>query len=340
MKKTKSKSKKISKPYGKLILISIGLISAGFLFLSAFPEVEPVETTMPERREEEKRKEEKDEVIRLAFVGDIMLNRGVLFRAENENDPALPFRKIKDRLHEPDIMFGNLESMISDQGFDQGGEFSFRAPPKMMEGLILADFDVMSIANNHSFDWGVDALTDTEKRLEKEGIVPVGGGLDAYEPKIIEKNGQSFAFIAHTGLGASGWVPTDNTPGVALYDEAELRRSIEKVKGKVDAVIFSIHYGIEYETKPSQNQIDISKNAIDMGADLVIGHHPHVIQPVEEYEGGIIAYSLGNFVFDQDFSEETMEGLLLEVDFKEGEIVNFEKEVVPMNQNFQPHIDN
>ena len=267
-----------------------------------------------------------------------MLDRGVLFQARSHNDPAFPFRKIKSRLHEPDILFGNLESMISDQGFDQGGEFSFRAPPKMMEGLVLADFDVMSIANNHSFDWGVDALTGTKERLKEENITPVGGGLNAYDPQIIESKDQSFAYIAHTGLGAPGWAPTESTPGAAWYDESKLRKAVEEVEDEVDAIIFSIHYGIEYETEPSQNQINISKNAIDMGVDLVIGHHPHVIQPVEEYNDGIIAYSLGNFVFDQDFSDETMEGLLLEVGFKDGEITNFEKEVVPINENFQPYI--
>ena len=268
-----------------------------------------------------------------------MLDRGVLFQARSQNDPALPFRKVKERLKKADVLFGNLESMISDKGSDQGSQYSFRAPPKMMEGLVLSEFDVLSIANNHSFDWGVEALVDTKKRLQEEGIIPVGGGIDAYEPRIISKNNYRFAFIAHTGLGAPGWRPTENTAGVAWYDEEELQKSIEKVKGEVDAIIFSIHYGIEYQTEPSQNQIDISKNAIDMGVDLVIGHHPHVIQPVEKYNDGIIAYSLGNFIFDQDFSEETMEGLLLEVNFKNGEIASYQKEVIPINENFQPYLD-
>ena len=99
-----------------------------------------------------------------------MLDRGVLYQANIENDPALPFKKIKERLKQADILFGNLESLISDQGINQGGAFSFRAPPKMMEGLLLADFNVLSLANNHSFDWTINALLDTKDRLEKEKV--------------------------------------------------------------------------------------------------------------------------------------------------------------------------
>ena len=269
-----------------------------------------------------------------------MLDRGVLYYAEKHNDPAFPFRKIKSYLNESDLLFGNLESMVSDKGFDQGGPYSFRAPPKMMEGLLLADFDIMSIANNHSFDWTVEALIDTKERLKEEDIVPVGGGLDAYSPQIIEVDGNSIAFIAHTAVGAPGWAATETTPGVAWYSQEKLRKAVGEIEDEVDTIIFSIHYGVEYQTDPNQNQIDISKNAIDIGVDLVIGHHPHVIQPVEEYENGLIAYSLGNFVFDQSFSEETMEGLLLEVKLKDGEILDYKETTVPINNSLQPYLPN
>ncbi len=266
-----------------------------------------------------------------------MLDRGVLHQAEKRADPALPFRKIKDDL-QADILFGNLESVISDKGFDQGGPYSFRAPPKMIEGLTLAGFDVLSIANNHSFDWTVDALVDTKERLKSEEIVPVGGGLEAYSPKVVKKKGYKFAFIAHTAIGSPGWASTETIPGVAWYSEEKLKEAIEEVKGEVDLIIFSIHYGTEYQTEPNQNQIDISKGAIDAGVDLVIGHHPHVVQPVEIYKDKIIAYSLGNFIFDQDFSEETMEGLILEVVVSNGKIVGYEKIETKMNSYFQPEI--
>ncbi len=266
-----------------------------------------------------------------------MLDRGVLYQARLHNDNLFPFRKIKPRLEEADLLFGNLESVISDKGFDQGGPYSFRAPPKMTEGLAFTGFDVVSLAHNHAMDWTVEALMDSRERLRKVGIKSVGAGLDAYEPVYIELGETTVSFLAYTTLGAPGWRPTENTPGVAMYDEGKVKSGIEKARKEADLVITSFHYGIEYETEPSQNQRYISKKAIDTGADLVIGHHPHVIQPVEEYKGGIIAYSLGNFIFDQGFSEETMRGLLLEVWIRDGEIVDWEKEVVPMNEYFQPH---
>ncbi len=281
--------------------------------------------------------ETSEEKIILGFVGDIMLDRGVLLHAEKNEDPTFPFLKVKERLQKPDILFGNLESMISDKGSDQGGAYSFRAPPKMMEGLILADFDLLSVANNHSFDWGGEAFADTVERLSQAGIKAVGGGLEAYSPVFVESGTQTIAYLGYTTLGAPGWVPTEAVPGVAMYDDERMKQGIaEAEQAEADIIVVSIHYGIEYQPIQSPEQERISRLAIDEGADLVIGHHPHVIQPVEEYEGGIIAYSLGNFIFDQGFSEETMEGLLLEVEIMDGEIVGWEKEVIPMNQQFQP----
>ncbi|MGM0439093.1 MAG: CapA family protein [Patescibacteria group bacterium] len=274
----------------------------------------------------------------LAFVGDVMLDRGVLYQADIKNDPALPFRKIKDRLNQADILFGNLESMISDQGHNQGSAYSFRAPPKMMEGLVLADFDILSIANNHSFDWTINALLDTKDRLEKENIKALGAGKNPYSPVIIKEDETSFAFIGHTAVGAPGWAATETSPGVAWYESEKLKAAIEKAKEKSDIIIFSIHFGTEYETTPNENQKQIAREAIDMGADLVIGHHPHVTQPTEEYKDGLIAYSLGNFVFDQDFSKETSEGLLLEVKIKDGEIIDHREINTVINDQFQPTI--
>ncbi len=265
-----------------------------------------------------------------------MLDRGVLYKAKQNSDYRFPFLKIKDRLSEADILFGNLESMISDKGHDQGGPFSFRAPPEMMEGLIFAGFDVLSIANNHSFDWTVRALVDTKERLQAEDITPIGGGLTAYDPKVIEKEGEKIAFLGYTAVGSPGWAATETVPGVAWYTDEKMIEGIKKANELADLVVVSIHYGVEYQKEPNAEQKRISKLAIDSGADLVIGHHPHVIQPVEEYGGGIIAYSLGNFIFDQGFSEETMQGLLLEVMIKDGGIIGYEKEIIKMNQSFQP----
>ncbi len=264
-----------------------------------------------------------------------MLDRGVLHYTRLNNDYGFPFRKIKERLRKPDILFGNLESVISDKGFDQGGPYSFRAPPEMIEGLILADFDVLSLANNHSFDWTVEALTDTEDRLKEVGITPVG---TSYSPIMIKQEETTVAFLAYTALGAPGWAVTEDTPGVAWYTDEKMLEGLREAK-EADITVVSIHFGVEYQKEPSEEQRRIAELAIDNGADLVIGHHPHVIQPVETYKDGIIAYSLGNFVFDQSFSEETMRGLLLEVKISDKKIAGYRETVVSINESFQPFLD-
>ncbi len=274
----------------------------------------------------------------MGFVGDVMLDRGVLLQTRSQGDYRFPFLKIKEDLEKFDILFGNLESMISDKGANQGSIYSFRAPPETMEGLVYAGFDVLSIANNHSFDWGINALTDTKERLIKEKIVPVGGGLSAYDPVFLNEKDTIIAFLAYSAVGAPGWATTESVPGIAWYSDERLEEGIKIAEADSDIVVVSIHYGEEYQKSPNEEQIRISERAIDLGADMVIGHHPHVIQPVIEYKEGIIAYSLGNFVFDQAFSEETMTGLLLEVKIKDGKINSYNPIEVRINDYFQPTI--
>lgn len=274
----------------------------------------------------------------IGFVGDIMLDRGVLAQIRHNKDYRFPFLQSKDYLSKFDILFGNLESVISDKGYRQGSIYSFRAPPKTIEGLFYAGFNILSIANNHSFDWGVEALLDSKDRLTREGIMTTGGGFSAYEPVFIEKDQTTFGFLAYSTIGVPGWATTETVPGIAIYSDKKLQEGIVKAKERADLIIVSIHYGKEYQKKPIKAQEEISKKAIDWGADIIIGHHPHVIQPVVEYNEGIIAYSLGNFVFDQNFSEETMTGLLLKVEIRDKKIITFDTITVKINDRFQPTI--
>ncbi len=284
---------------------------------------------------------EKRDEITLYFVGDIMLDRRVGEVMERKSDYTFPFLKIKKELNKADILFGNLESMISKEGYRQGSIYSFRADPRSIEGLTLAGFDLLSLSNNHSFDYGVNALMDTKRRLEEVDIVPLGAGLkeEAYSPYLMEKKGTTFAFLAYTLLGAPGWEAKESVPGISWYREDLMKEGIEEAKEKgADLIIISFHYGEEYQKEPSSSQKEVSKIAIDAGADIIIGHHPHVIQPVAYYKEGLIAYSLGNFVFDQDFSKETMEGLLLKIKVREKEIKEVEEKIIKINHLFQPEI--
>jgi len=281
-------------------------------------------------------------IITLIFVGDVMLDRGVKYMIEKygQGDWKFPFLKIADYLNEADILFGNLEGPISDKGVKVGSIYSFRNDPKAIDGLTFAGFDILSVANNHIFDYGREAMEDTFLRLKSAGIDYVGGGFsenEAYFSVIKEVEGAKVAFLAYTNLGTSYWSAKGDQSGIAWLEEEKLRENIKEAKKLADLVIVSMHFGEEYSS-PTPEQEYFAKLAIDSGADLVIGHHPHVIQKIEEYKEGYITYSLGNFVFDQGFSEETMKGLMLKVLIKNGKIQELTPIEIKINNFFQPEI--
>jgi len=276
--------------------------------------------------------------ISVVLVGDIMLDRGVEYMIEKYGggDFKFPFSKIADYLNKADIVFGNLEGPISDKGIKVGSIYSFRAEPKAIEGLKFAGFNVLSIANNHTLDYGKTALEDTLLRLKEAEIDPVG--IDS--PIIKEIKNTKIGFLAYTNLGSPYW-------GISWADWdnlEEIEKEIKETKEKSDILIVSLHAGEEYQKEPTQFQIDFSKMAIEAGADVVVGHHPHVVQESKKYpstssgQAGWIFYSLGNFVFDQSFSKETMQGKIVKVLIKNGKIENVIPIDIKINSNFQPEI--
>ncbi|MDP2664981.1 MAG: CapA family protein [bacterium] len=282
--------------------------------------------------------ENKKELV-LLFAGDIMLDRGVEFYVkENGGDWKFPFLKIAGFLKGADLVFGNLESVISDKGEKQGSIYSFRADPQSMEGLVSAGFDVVSVANNHSMDYGAEAFLDSIQRLKDANITPVGFN---HEPVIVEVQGTKIGFLAYTEQGSPLWDNPQAPASVTWMDGSRLSQLMEEVEAAklaADIVVVSFHFGDEYQTKPNATQELLSKTAISAGANLVIGHHPHIVQSVEQYQTGWIAYSLGNFVFDQGFSKETMEGLLLEVIVQEKKITKVSPRPIHLNYLFQPSL--
>src|SRR3989344_4823240 len=259
---------------------------------------------------------EREREYRIIFVGDIMLSREVGRQIKINSDPRFPFLKIADFLNSGDLVFGNLEGPISERGKNQGSIYSFRADPQTVHGLKFAGFDGLFLANNHIFDWGEIALIDTIDTLKNNGIQTVGAGKEyksANEPVIFEIGNSTIGFLAYTNLYPEGLKATVESAGVSFFNLGFIEDQIAELERRVDLVVISLHWGEEYENKSNDNQKRIAKELIDSGADVVVGHHPHVIQEVENYNNGWIAYSLGNFVFDQSFSEETMGGMALEV---------------------------
>ncbi|MFA5999739.1 MAG: CapA family protein [Candidatus Paceibacterota bacterium] len=280
------------------------------------------------------------EPVEIAFLGDMMLDRGVR-SSVNKNyngDYSKLFSKM-GILKNFDIVFANLEGTASDQGKDIRNLYSFRMDPSVIPALRGAGIDILSMANNHVGDWGRDAYVDTLARLKENEIAYTGGGQnieEAKQPTIIEKNGKKIGFLGFSDVGPTYMKATENEAGVLLASNPDFDTIIRNAKKQVDYLIVSFHFGDEYKTKHNERQETLAHRAIDNGAKIVVGHHPHVIQDTEVYNNGYIAYSLGNFIFDQYFSSATMEGMLLKLKINADGSMTAQKNTVKLNRVFQP----
>ncbi|MBZ5514873.1 MAG: CapA family protein [Acidobacteriia bacterium] len=254
----------------------------------------------------------------LLLVGDLMLSRSVGARMQSANDWTLPFQQIAPTLAAADLAYGNLECPISNTGRNRHHLWSFRADPRVIEGLKLAGFDVLSLANNHVDDWGHPALLDTQRRLREAGIRTVGAGandLEAHYPVLVDLGGLRIAFLAYVNVEPKESTAAPDRPGVAWLEPERVFADIRFARPLADLIIVGLHWGVEYAARPSRDQTELAHQMIDAGADLVVGGHPHVVQSLEQYKGRWIAYSLGNFIFDQH-DPPTHRGLILKVSVK------------------------
>jgi poly-gamma-glutamate capsule biosynthesis protein CapA/YwtB (metallophosphatase superfamily) len=253
----------------------------------------------------------------LFFAGDIMLSRNVGTAIVREGAADLPFQKTKDAVRRADISFANLESPFNDEGPRRTEGLVFKAEPDAVDGLTAAGFDILSTANNHSYDQGKNGITYTLDWLRQHGIKTVGTGLDCHDGVIMEANGIKFGYLAYSyaAFNDGGRVPD---PLVCDWNDLDqVKSDIAALKPQADFVIVSSHMGAEYKREPEPANAAAARATIDAGADMFIGHHPHWVQTIEEYEGKYIFYSLGNFVFDQMWSQDTREGLGVKVLFKD-----------------------
>jgi gamma-polyglutamate biosynthesis protein CapA len=260
---------------------------------------------------------------RLLFGGDVMLSRGVRSQILAAHDPALPFRKIAPLMCAADIGFVNLESPFSDRGPYHESGLIFHAAPGTIAGLNLAGVSIASTANNHARDCGPHGIEFTVSWLRSHGIAPLGSSESealTHRGVVLVRHGIRFGFLGYTFDQQNGnWRDID--PRIALADTGVLCKDVRAFRRQADVVIVSMHSGVEYAPKPNPAQIAFAHAAIDAGAMLVIGHHPHVVQPQEEYRGGRIFYSLGNLVFDQYQREATQHGQIVEISFLGAQII-------------------
>ncbi|NTV44532.1 MAG: CapA family protein [Candidatus Yonathbacteria bacterium] len=317
--------------YGKAAIISFVIVFAVLSIRSTVA----VSPTSSERVKEVRKKKTV-----LVAVGDVMLSRMVAQRMR-AHGPDYPFSKVKDILLSADITFGNLETPIVEGRTIVKNEMTFRADTTAGGALARAGFDIVSLANNHTTNFGPEGLLSTFQNLSKASVAYVGAGKnreEAYAPTYIEKNGTTFAFLAYTyAPDTYGFGSSPNLPGIAGMNIVRMREAVLSAKETADVVVVSIHAGDEYVFSPNDTQKEFARAAIDAGASLVIGHHPHVLQPMERYHDGVILYSLGNFVFDQ-ITRETQEGVITEVTFEEGMITDISHTPVLIEDLCRPRI--
>ena len=238
-------------------------------------------------------------VVRLLMAGDVMLADGPGQTIANGGDPLALFDAA---LHSGDYTLGNLELPVATVGKPLESKiFSFRADPQVMR-VLKGRFNALSVANNHSGDYGQAAFLETLKHLETAGIEQVGGGrnlAEAHRPLWIRQNGLAIAVLAYNEFKPRSFEAGPDWPGVAWSEDDRVVADIQAARrAGADVIIPFMHWGWERERQPTDRQRQLARRMIDAGADAVVGGHPHVTQGVDTYKGKLIVYSLGNFVFD------------------------------------------
>ncbi len=257
--------------------------------------------------------------ITLVAVGDVMLGR-TLGEGVLRDGHLYPFEEVADILREADVTFANLESPLSEGGTPAAKDFVFLGPPQAAQGLAEAGIDIVSLANNHALDYALEGLAETRAALEMAGVAYVGVGdseAAARSPVIVERKGIRLAFLAYvntppdsgSGFDASSTAAGSDRAGVAWATVEAVAEDVAAAAKEADVVIVSLHTGDEYRESANELQVALAHAAVDAGASLVLGHHPHVLQGVERYGEGLIIYSLGNFVFDFDQVDFAQPGL-------------------------------
>lgn len=254
--------------------------------------------------------------------------------------PVYPFEHVLSQLKRADILFGNLECALLPEGSNvhDYDAIQMKGETRHIKGLAEAGFKVLNFANNHCMQHGEESFRGTVHLLEQNNINYCGVNYDNHligKPLVVELNTIKVAFLGYSLR------PRQYFERNPLYSEGNTESIVQDVidvKGKVDFVIVSLHWGDEFIERPSPEEISIGRRLIDAGTDLIIGHHPHVLRGIENYKQGVIIYSLGNFVCDMVWDNRLRESLIFSCDITKHGIENMELTPVFINDNFQPEI--
>jgi len=293
----------VKRPILKYILVLFGLaaiIFCAYVYIFKNNGQKFVEITSSQKDNIQQQSVEPFEPITVLFVGDMMFDRKVEVQLQ-ENGFYYPFEKIDNLLKNNDFVFGNLEGAISKNPTKFSlSAMTFAFDAQIVPSLVKSNFRILSLANNHSLNMNFAGLEETKTILKDARIDWVGDPLACSNDYVVKGN---LIFLAF------------NTTFSECKGDA-IVSIIEKIK-KENAekfLVVSMHWGNEYQAKSSQAQKDLAHKIIDSGADLIVGSHPHVVQDAENYNGKMIFYSLGNFVFDQYFSQDVQEGLAVRLE--------------------------
>lgn len=256
--------------------------------------------------------------INLLAVGDIYL------KANKNQDP---FRNVYSIFNHKDILFGNLETSLTETGSKTDKAVVLSTNPKNIKFLKKADFDVLNLANNHILDLGEEGFAKTIRTLQENNMGYVGADYkNTPEILFLEQKGIIFAFLGYS----IGRFKTSPDVHINKIRERKILADIDLVKNKCDFIIVSLHWGTENVFYPSPSQIKLAHKIIDHGATLILGHHPHTIQGIEEYNNGLIVYSLGNFQFDPKLSQsKSNKSMIVSVKFDKNRIFGYD--IVPVS---------
>lgn len=238
------------------------------------------------------------DVLKIAAVGDIS------FESLSDKPPSMEvLRAVVPVFLDADLVIANLENPLTGKKESVFGKCTLRGAPGWAQVLKDAGIHVLTLANNHMMDYGREGLSETRQVLNNLGLLHVGAGnniTQANAPIFIEKKGRRLAILARTSVHvASPSYAGPDIPGVAFFSLEEVRRTVQACRQKADIVILLMHWGLEEYRYPSISQRKLARELLQAGADIILGHHPHVLQGVEHINAKLVVYSLGNFVFDE-----------------------------------------
>ncbi|MFO0593133.1 MAG: CapA family protein [Polyangiaceae bacterium] len=275
--------------------------------------------------------------IQLAFVGDVALNYGIAKDIEAISagkapagvDDGFPFGGVRDRLKKADLAVANLECVASTKGDVDTWHKPFRAPLAGIDIVLASGIDVVTVANNHSFDFGEAGFFDMLKNLDAKKLPVIGRGYRQKAPHVPET--PLVVQVRETQVGLLG---------LYLATDDEIARDVKAAKAKAGVVVVYFHWGKEKQSDATPEQRRQARAAIDAGADLIVGSHVHVLQPTEMYKGRLIAYGLGNFVFmGMNTEERFRRGAILEVTLgASGDVVSYEMVPTRIDDRGAPRI--